>query len=64
MFTLLLSKLRRHCPVCGVAIEGEGVRRGLRVFCSSAHLEKFVSDDEARKRALRRMSDDKDGCCG
>ena len=64
MFTLLINTLRRHCPVCRVAIEGEGVRRGLRVFCSPVHLEEFVRDDEARKRALSRMSNDKGGCCG
>lgn len=64
MLGLVLSKLSRRCPVCRVRIEGEGVRKGLRVFCSPEHLEQFARDQEAWKRALARMSNKKaGGCC-
>lgn len=63
MFWSLLSKINRHCPVCRARIEGEGIRRGLRVFCSTAHMEKFAQDREAWKRALSRMSGKKGGGC-
>jgi len=64
LFGLLLSRIKRRCPVCRVPIEGAGVRRGLRLFCSPAHLEKFVQDQETWKRALGRMSNRKaGGCC-
>lgn len=63
MSGLLLGKIRRRCPVCRARIEGEGVRRGLRVFCSPGHVEKFAQEQEARKRALSRMSSKTGGGC-
>jgi len=64
MFGLLLSKLNRRCPVCRQPIVGDGIRKGLRVFCSPGHVEKFAEEQEARKRALGRMSNKKaGGCC-
>lgn len=63
MFGLLLSKLIRRCPFCRQPIVGEGIRKGLRVFCSPAHVEKFAGEQEARKRALSRMSNKKGGGC-
>ena len=59
----LMSKIKRRCPVCKVPIGGEGMRKGLRVFCTPAHLEKFSQDQEAWKRALGRMSNKKGGGC-
>ena len=61
MLGLLLSKLTRRCPVCRGPIEGEGIRKGLRVFCSPGHVEKFAEEQEARKRALSWMSNKKGG---
>ncbi len=64
MLGLLLSKLTRRCPVCRAPIGGEGVRRGFRVFCSPAHVVKSAEEQEARTRALSRMSNKKgSGCC-
>ena len=64
MFGLLLSKLNWRCPVCHQPIVREGIRKGLRVFCSPGHVEKFAEEQEARKRALGRMSNKKaGGCC-
>jgi len=63
MFGLLLGKLRRRCPVCKVPVEGEVVRKGLRVFCSPEHAEKFAREQEIWKRALGRMSNKKGGGC-
>jgi len=63
MLGFLLSKLNRVCPVCRQPIVGEGIRKGLRVFCSPGHLEKFAQDQESWKRALSRMSNKKGGGC-
>ncbi len=61
MFGLLLSKITRRCPVCRAEVQGAGVRRGLRVFCSPDHAEKFAQDQETWKRALARMGNKKGG---
>ncbi|MBI2155085.1 MAG: TlpA family protein disulfide reductase [Candidatus Rokubacteria bacterium] len=50
-------------PVCRAPIEGQGIRKGFRVFCSTAHVEKFAQDQAAWKRALSRMSNKKGGGC-
>ena len=63
MLAQLVRKLVRRCPVCRAEVQGDGVRRRLRVFCSPLHLERFVEEDEARKRALSRMSNSKGGGC-
>lgn len=63
MFGPLLSKIRWRCPVCRAPIEDQGIRKGFRVFCSTAHVEKFAQDQEAWKRALSRMSNKKGGGC-
>lgn len=63
MLGLVLSKLSRRCPVCRAPIEGQGIRKGFRVFCSTAHVEKFAQDQEAWKWALSRMSNKKGGGC-
>lgn len=63
MFQWLLRKINRRCPICRVRIEGEGVRRGLRLFCSPAHREKYVEEQQIRMRALGRMGNDRGGGC-
>lgn len=63
MLGLVVRKLVRRCSLCRAEVQGEGVRRGLRVFCSPLHLQRFVEEDEARKRALSRMVNRKGGGC-
>lgn len=63
MFGFLFRKLDRRCPVCQRRIEGGGVRRGLEVFCSSAHLRRYVEESEARERILRWIGNAGGGCC-
>jgi hypothetical protein len=63
MIAFMLRKLTRRCPVCRARIQGEGVRRGLRLFCSAGHAEKFAEEREARRRALSRMSGKTGGGC-
>lgn len=65
MFDSLLSRINRHCPVCRVRIEGKGLRRGFRVFCSRAHRDIYTEQEKIEKRVLRWMGNKRvGGCCG
>ncbi|MBI2466874.1 MAG: hypothetical protein HYV62_03500 [Candidatus Rokubacteria bacterium] len=68
MWRVLARAIRRRCRLCGARIEGEGVRRGLRVFCSPTHLQEHLEEQALKRLAVSRMMRDlmrnrRGGCC-
>lgn len=68
MLRWLASTIHRRCAFCGERVPGEGLRRGLRVFCSPAHLREYLEEWEIKSLHVSRMMkhlmrNRRGGCC-
>jgi hypothetical protein len=67
MLAWLRGVMSRRCAICRVQIEGQALRRGLRRFCSPAHLQRHEDAEEMaiKELRLRRMMHTwrGGGCC-
>jgi hypothetical protein len=49
--------MTRRSAICRVQIEGQGLRRGLRRFCSPAHLQRHVDAEDGDRGAPAEADD-------